>query len=86
MKAAPLVAIFDGWGLLLIVSGDFLHVKFGPLRLVHQDGNAIPILVMAERGFDLRGAHPSKTATDGAALSVIVFLEIKISQGLGQPA
>jgi hypothetical protein len=32
--AAPLVAIFDEWGFVLMVSGDFPHVKFGFLRLI----------------------------------------------------
>jgi hypothetical protein len=31
-----------------MVSGDFPHVKFGFLCLVHQNGTALPVLVMAE--------------------------------------
>jgi len=33
---------------VLIVSGDFPHVKFSFLRLVHQNGIGLPKLVMAE--------------------------------------
>ena len=47
-EAAPLVAVFDGWGLVPMVSGDLPHVKFSFLRLVHQNGAALPKLVMAE--------------------------------------
>jgi len=31
-EAAPLVAVFDGWG--FVVSGDFAYLKFGFWRLI----------------------------------------------------
>jgi hypothetical protein len=38
--AAPLVATFDGWGFVLMVSGDFPHVKFGFLPPIDPDRDA----------------------------------------------
>jgi hypothetical protein len=48
MKAAPLVAVFDGWGFMLMVSGDFPHLKFGPLWLVHENGTGLSVLVVSK--------------------------------------
>jgi hypothetical protein len=48
MKAAPLVAVFDGWGFMLMVSGDLPRVKFGPLWLVYENGTALSVLVVSK--------------------------------------
>jgi hypothetical protein len=36
-EAAPLVAVFGGWGFMLMVSADLSFVNFGLLDLVHQN-------------------------------------------------
>jgi len=69
----------------------FPHVKFGFLLLIHQNGEARALELCTtepklfdvnnERGFDVRGAHPSKIATSGAASLVMVLRKSKSRKG-----
>ena len=40
--------MFDGWGFMLMVSGDFPHVKLDPLRLVYENSTALSVLVVSK--------------------------------------
>ena len=52
MRAALLVAVFDGWGFVPIVSGALAQLKFRLLYLIHKHGTTLPTLIMSKTAPD----------------------------------
>ena len=46
--AAPPFAVFEGWVLVLMLSGAFADTKFGLLRFVHQYGSTFSFRIAAK--------------------------------------
>ena len=77
-KAAPAVAVFDGWEFLLMLSRDFC-IRSCALRRSFSttgrcDGRTFPKGPLRSNGncAPVRGPQPSKTTTAGAAFLVVV--------------